>query len=168
MSFQSLEPASRRCIKNSLREAGWAPVLVFTIHAIAALAFDVYSYMPRFDIPMHFVGGAAMAFFLHRTCLNASIMNIIAPHHPLTHRVLVITGTITVAVFWEFAEFIFDQTMGAATQAGLGDTLGDLLFGILGAGFFLLCAFLLSRYPDLSLDRVAQRLQDTNDIVPGE
>lgn len=163
-----MEPDSRQCMKKSLREAGWAPTLVFAIHAIAALVFDVYSEIPRFDIPMHFLGGAVMAFFLHRTFLNASAMDIIAPHHPLTHRILVVTATITVAVFWEFAEFIFDQTLGTVTQAGLGDTLCDLLFGIFGAGFFLLSAFVLHRYPELSFARVVQRLQGTNDAVPGE
>ncbi len=168
MYFESIKPIALRCIKKSLREAGWAPALVFAVHAIAAMVFDIYSHMPRFDIPMHFTGGAAMAYFLHRLFINASLMDIIAPYHALTHRILVLTGTITVAVFWEFAEFILDETMGTVTQAGLGDTLGDLLFGILGAGLFLLSSLLLNRYPDFLLGRVAPRMQDTNDAVPGE
>ena len=168
MSFGPIESGLLGWMNKSLREAGWAPALVFVIHAIAALVFDVYSHMARFDIPMHFMGGAAMAYFLHRTFVNASLMEIIAPHHPLTHRILVMTATTTVAVFWEFAEFIFDHILGTVTQAGLGDTLGDLLFGIFGAGFFLLSAFVLHRYPELSVARVPRGLQDANDAVPGE
>ncbi len=158
----------QRWLNQSLREAGWAPFLVFAVHAIALGAFDAYSRFARLDLLMHFIGGAVMAFFLHRTSINASLIGLFGPHHPITHRLLVFTATCAVALFWEFAEFIADQTLGTHSQAGLADTLGDLLFGVIGAGVFILSSFVLVRYPHLSLARIIQRLQSTKAVVPGD
>jgi hypothetical protein len=157
-----------RCINQSVREAGWAPSLVFAIHVIALGAFDAYTLMPKFDLLMHFIGGAVMAFFIHRTMINASRMGITGPHHHISHRLLVFSATCTVALLWELAEFISDQTLGTFSQAGLEDTLADLLFGIIGAGAFIIFAAVLGRYSRLSLGGIIQRWQNTKDAVPGD
>jgi hypothetical protein len=39
----------------------------------------------------------------------------------------------TVAVFWEFAEFLLDRFLGTDLQISLQNTMQDLLMGILGA-----------------------------------
>jgi hypothetical protein len=158
----------RRWINQSLREAGWAPLLVFAVHVIALGVFDPYGRIAHLDLFMHFIGGAGMAFFLHRTSINASLIGVIGPLHPITHRLLVFTATCAVALFWEFAEFILDQTLGTHSQAGLDDTLGDLLFGVIGASSFTLSSFAFVRYPRLSLAGIIQRLQNTKDAVPGD
>lgn len=162
------ESVWRRWINQSLREAGWAPLLVFAAHVIALGAFDAYSRIAHLDLLTHFIGGAFMAFFLHRTSINASLIGVIGPHHPITHRLLVFTATCAVALFWEFAEFVSDQTLGTHSQAGLEDTLGDLLFGVIGAGAFTLSSFVFVRYSHLSLAGIIQRLQNTKDAVPGD
>lgn len=162
------QPVWRRWINQSLREAGWAPLLVFAVHVIALGVFDPYGRIAHLDLCMHFFGGAVMAFFLHRTSINASLIGVIGPLHPITHRLLVFTATCAVALFWEFAEFILDQTLGTHSQAGLEDTLGDLLFGVIGAGAFTLANFVFARYPHLSLAGIIQRLQSTKDVVPGD
>ena len=46
------------------------------------------------------------------------------------------TGTTT--VFWEFAEFINDHYFGGHSQAGLTDTMKDMLMGISGGTALLL------------------------------
>ena len=143
-------------------------MLVLAVHAIALGAFDAYSHFARLDLLMHFIGGAVMAFFFHRSSINASLIGVIGPLHPITHRLLVFTTTCAVALFWEFAEFIADQTLGTHSQAGLEDTLGDLLFGVIGAGAFTLANFVFARYPHLSLAGIIQRLQSTKDAVPGD
>lgn len=143
-------------------------MLVFAVHVIALGAFDAYSRIAKLDLFMHFIGGAVMAFFLHRTSINASLIGVIGPLHPITQRLLVFTATCTVALFWEFAEFIADQTLGIHSQAGLEDTLGDLVFGVIGAGAFILSSFVFVRYPHLSPAGIIQRLQNTKDAVPGD
>ena len=162
------ETVWRRWLNQSLREAGWAPLLVFAVHVIALRVFDAYSRFAHLDLFMHFIGGAVMAFFFHRTSINASLIGVFGPHHPITHRLLVFTATCAVALFWEFAEFVADQTLGTHSQAGLEDTLGDLLFGVIGAGAFILANFVFARYPHLSLAGIIQRLQSTKDAVPGD
>jgi hypothetical protein len=97
-----------------------------------ALVSGLAPSVPKYDTLMHFVGGAAMAFFLHRAFLSGSQLGLLAPHHRTTHRLLVFTGTCTMAVFWEFAEFFFDWRFGARLQSGVGDTMADLFFGLAG------------------------------------
>jgi hypothetical protein len=128
----------RQWIKRSLREAAWAPLIVFVIHLVALGVYDGYTLLPSLDVIMHFIGGLAMSYLFHRTSTNASRMGIIGPHHQLTHPILVFTTTCTVAVFWEFAEFSLDATFGTRSQAGLVDTMSDLFFGVLGGGSFIL------------------------------
>ena len=143
-------------------------MLVFAVHVIALRVFDAYSHIAHLDLFMHFIGGAVMAFFLHRTSINASLIGVIGPPHPITHRLLVFTATCSVALFWECAEFIADQTLGTHSQAGLADTLGDLLFGAIGAGAITLSSFVFVRYPQLSVAGIMQRLQNIKDAVPGD
>jgi hypothetical protein len=168
MASHSNDTPWLRCINQSVREAGWAPSLVFAIHVIALGVFDAYTRMPKFDLLMHFIGGAVMAFFIHRTMVNASRMGITGPHPHGSHRLLVFSATCAVALFWEFAEYISDQTLGTFSQAGLEDTLADFLFGIIGAGAFILFAAVIGRYPRLSWGGIVQRLQNTKDAVPGD
>jgi hypothetical protein len=139
-------------VKQSLREAAWAPLVVFGLHVVALGVFDTYANFPQFDLLMHFFGGVVMAFFFHRASINASLQGISAPYHAVTHRLLVFTSTCTVAVFWEFAEFITDWYFGSQTQGGLTDTMGDLFFGGVGGVFFIVFAAILSRSPKPSFE----------------
>jgi hypothetical protein len=88
--------------ENSLREAAWAPLLVFGIHVMALRVFNTYERFPYLDLAMHFFGGVGMAFFFHRASINASLLSIIRPYHAVRHRLFVFTATCTVAVSWEF------------------------------------------------------------------
>ena len=143
-------------------------MLLFAIHLVALGAFDAYTRFASLDLFMHFLGGVVMAFFLHQASINASRLGLIGPHHPMTHRLLVFTTTCTIALLWEFAEFILDQTLGTNSQPGIDDTMTDLFFGVVGAGAFTLFTAFLGRYPRLSLVGIIQRLQNTKDAVPGD
>lgn len=46
-----------------LIEAGWFPSLVFLLHCVLSLAFDAYDRAPSLDVPMHLLGGVAIAYF---------------------------------------------------------------------------------------------------------
>ena len=128
---------------QSIRQGGLPPTAVFLFHVIAARGFDAYGYFPWLDIPMHFLGGVAIAYFFHRTSIAASELGIIGPFHPVTHAILVFSLTCAAAVFWEFAEFLADRYFGANAQLGLEDTLGDMFLGICGG-----VTLLITRWPE--------------------
>jgi hypothetical protein len=154
-------------VKQSLKEAGWAPVVVFWLHVVALGVFDTYANFPHLDLVMHFVGGVVMAFFFHRASINASVQGICAPYHVVTHRLLVLTSTCTVAVFWEFGEFIADWYFGSQTQGGLTDTMGDLFFGGVGGVFFIVFAAILAPSPKLWFDWNPGQVKEIDGAMPG-
>lgn len=96
-----------------------------------------YETLPFLDLPMHFVGGLAITFFLWTTYSAYSRSGTLG--QPNTHAiaVLTLTSTVTCAVLWEFAEYLSDRYLGTTTQMGLEDTLLDLLLGIIGGTVFV-------------------------------
>jgi hypothetical protein len=152
-------------IKHSLRDTAWAPSLVFGIHVIALDVLNIYTQFPYFDVPMHLLGGVAMAFFFHRASLNASRLGIIGPYQVVVHRLMVLTSTCTVAVFWEFAEFIGDRCFGTQSQGGVADTMGDLFFGVVGAVIFIVAAAIRARSPKALFSLSTDRVKDTNATI---
>jgi hypothetical protein len=122
---------------KSLTKPAWAPSLVFAIHVIAYSVFHLYETHPLFDIPMHFFGGLAMAYFLDKASVNASVMFAGAPPNRLIESLLVFTSTCTVAVFWEFGEFVLSWSLSVNLQDGLADTMKDLFFGMTGSVFYV-------------------------------
>ncbi|HZM91621.1 MAG TPA: hypothetical protein VFF31_34185 [Blastocatellia bacterium] len=121
---------------KSLKKPALAPSLVFTIHVIAYSVFHLYETHPLFDIP-HFFGGFAMAYFLDKAFVNASVMSTGAAPNRLVESLLVFTSTCTVAVFWEFAEFIMTWALSTDLQGDLADTMKDLFFGMTGSVFYI-------------------------------
>jgi len=117
---------------EALRKGGWPAITVFGAHVIASRGLHAYVRYPFLDIPMHFLGGIAIAFFFQSAYRAASRHGIVGPFHRTTHDVLVFALTSTATVFWEFAEFLSDRFFGTHAQLGLEDTLGDMLLGIFG------------------------------------
>jgi len=58
----SIAPQIKSTIAAPLRGA-WAPVLVFGLHVFISPALNAYLLFPPLDIPMHFFGGVAIAYF---------------------------------------------------------------------------------------------------------
>jgi hypothetical protein len=108
---------------KSPKKPAWAPSLVFTIHVIAYNVFHLYETNPLFDIPMHFFGGLAMAHFLDKAFVNASVASTVAPPNRLVESLLVFTSTCTVAVLWEFGEFVMTWALSTDLQGELADTI---------------------------------------------
>ncbi len=117
---------------TSLRLAAWAPVLVFAIHLVAILGFDIYNQFPEFDIPMHFAGGVAIAYFFGVCYREAAHLGLLGQPSGAVFPPMVLGLTSLAAVVWEFAEFVAEHQFGLRTQPGLADTLLDLLMGLLG------------------------------------
>ncbi len=138
MKTPSLSSSIRNWAIKSVIESGWAPIAVFVLHVLMAQVFNAYAKFPGIDIPMHFLGGIVIAYFFHRASINGSQLKLLGKFHPTTHVLLVFFATCTATVFWEFAEFINDRYFGGHAQAGLVDTLRDMLMGLSGGVALLL------------------------------
>ena len=122
---------------QTLRRAAWAPILVFSLHVVAARVLGLYRLWPPTDIPMHFLGGIAIAFFFAHAYRAAEEFDLLGRPSAVLYVVMVFALTCSSTVFWEFAEFLSDRYLGSHMQNGLEDTLGDMLVGILGGLAFL-------------------------------
>jgi hypothetical protein len=118
-----------------LIKPAWAPLFVFMIHVIA-LSFRLYKTYPPIDIPMHFFGGVSMAYFLDKAFVAASLITTGERPNGVLESLLTVTATCTVAVFWEFVEFVLSWALSTDLQGSLADTTKDLFFGITGSLFF--------------------------------
>jgi hypothetical protein len=124
-------------ITLTLRRAAWAPLLVLGLHLFAALALGLYRIWPPTDIPMHFLGGIAIAFFFAHAYRAAEELDLLGRPAAVLGEVTVFALVGSATVFWEFAEFLFDRYVGTHLQDGVDDTLGDMLMGLLGGLAFL-------------------------------
>jgi hypothetical protein len=127
-----------RMVAQLIGRGGWAPILVFLLHVFISLVLNGYVLYPPLDIPMHFFGGVAMAYFLAK-CFAALPEGAVAPAlRPFAEFVVVLSLTATASVFWEFAEFTSDTFFGTHAQVDLDDTLFDMALGIAGGATYLL------------------------------
>jgi hypothetical protein len=127
----------RDALAASLREAGWAPALVFLGHVVASLGFGAYALFPPLDIPMHFFGGIAITFFYARSYRAAERRGLLGRPAKVLYFLAVPALATSTTVFWEFAEFLSDRYVGTHSQLGLEDTLFDMFLGCLGSLVFL-------------------------------
>ena len=130
---------------RTLRQAAWAPILVFGLHSVSASSLDFYAAWPPLDIPMHFFGGMAIAFFFARADRVAEEMDLLGRPSALLFPLAVFALTCTAAVFWEFAEFLSDRFFNTQMQDGLEDTLFDMFLGIVGGITLLVLSPITSR-----------------------
>jgi len=131
--MKAMLEASRRV----LALGGWAPLTVFLVHVFASRVLDAYRVWPHADIPMHFAGGVAMAFFLSQ-CFRALPREVVRSSRLVVLELVLIGSlTATAAVFWEFTEFIYDRAFGTNIQVSLANTMQDMAMGIAGALAFM-------------------------------
>jgi len=71
---------------------------------------------------MHLLGGMALAYFIGGAGFRRRVCFLL---------------TLAGALAWELAEAMSDARLGTAMTHGVADTLRDLLFGCLGAAWFL-------------------------------
>ena len=113
------------------------PAVVVALDAILSLGFDAYTLAPALDIPMHFVGGVAIAYTLNGFLALAEDASLIHVAHSAIRVLLVVCFVNAAATGWEFLEFVAGWNFGAKSQKYLANTLSDMLFGILGGGLFV-------------------------------
>jgi hypothetical protein len=122
---------------GAVRDAGWAPGAVFGLHLVIARGLNAYTVFPDLDMPMHFLGGMAVAFFFRVALLRGAANGSIGARQARTLGFLVLALSCCAASAWEVAEFLSDRYLGTHAQLGPLDTLSDMLFGIGGAATFL-------------------------------
>jgi hypothetical protein len=127
-------------VRSEVLRAAWAPWLVFLLHVFVSRVLNAYVLFPPLDIPMHFFGGVAIAYFF-AACVRALLAGSVSEDlRPLVVALLIFTLTSSATVFWEFAEYFSDIFFGTHAQLGLEDTLLDMALGLAGCLAFLLMA----------------------------
>lgn len=121
-----------------LKVGGWVPLLAFTMHMFLSRVLHAYEIWPSTDIPMHFIGGLAIAFFVSQCFQLLPRESVKRSRIVILELVLVGSLTASAAVFWEFTEFTIDQLFGTNVQISLANTMQDLAMGILGAFVLML------------------------------
>lgn len=115
-------------------------ILIIGTH-ILALFFSWYWTFAGLDVLLHFAGGAWVAliflWWVRRSPADTGFAR-----SCVALAVMTLSFTAFAGVLWEFFEFMFDITIGTPlelpnAQLGLRDTLSDLVFDLLGAGFVL-------------------------------
>lgn len=123
----------------ALLRYGWFPVAVFLVHEFCSHVLDAYVRWPAVDVPLHFLGGLSIAYFLAGSLRSFAGRDLVRMPDPILRWFFVLALACTTAVFWEFAEWTSDRFFGTNCQMNdLGDTLSDLLMGLFGALFFLI------------------------------
>ena len=124
-------------IRKMFVAGGWAPLSVFAVHVVLSRVVNAYARFPPTDIPMHFMGGLAMAFFVS-CCFQALPRDVLRSSRVVVlELVLVGSLTATSAMLWEFAEFTCDSILGTNVQRGLSNTMQDMALGLAGAAVFI-------------------------------
>jgi hypothetical protein len=115
-----------------LLEAGWPPSLVFLAHSIMSLGFHAYDLVPWLDIPMHLLGGVAIARFFDVSLEYLDELGIVRIGSRKAVLIMVFGLVAASTVAWELAEFVADALFKVGAQHGLADTMKDQFNGLVG------------------------------------
>jgi len=122
---------------RTLTRFGWAPLAVFAAHCAAVFA-GLYDIFPPIDIPMHFAGGFAIAFFLAGALDSFAREGLVEQPAGILRFLFLLASTMAVTVLWEFAEWALDTIQGGhEIQISIDNTMLDQLMGTLGGLAFL-------------------------------
>ncbi len=126
--------------RKLLLRAAWAPVAVVIFHAAVART----SLRVPLDFPIHFSGGASIAFFAYHAlvCFEALFGKLTRIGLHLFSFAL----ACTVGLFWEFAELFSDTFLHTHIQISIHETFSDLIADATGAATGLLLVFIAGRF----------------------
>ncbi len=128
---------------RTIVKAGWAPILVFTIHLVSARVYGIYTYYPNFDDIMHFSGGCAISFFFINALIIGKELKVFIAFNKFSFITSVFAYTSTVTIFWEFLEWASDHYLGTYMQNGIDDTMLDMALGMTGGLLVVLSSLLI-------------------------
>lgn len=120
-------------------EAGWMPSLVFAVHCLLSLAFNAYDRMPSLDVPMHLLGGLAIAYFFHGCVAYGDRLGLVRIGSRRAEMIMVFGLVAAATVAWELAEFLADIFFHLGAQPSVRNTMKDQFMGLVGgAGYIAL------------------------------
>jgi len=123
-------------------------IFILFVHILATINYWYWTYT-WFDMPMHFLGGFWVATIFMWLNPKFNIIEIRPLNidrnfwrSDLPKLILVLGFVILIGVLWEFFEFGYDVLISSkgyfiAAQQGVGDTMSDLFFDLLGGIAFL-------------------------------
>ncbi|MBN2055534.1 hypothetical protein JW905_11460 [bacterium] len=123
---------------QALYRFGWMPLSVFIAHELSAHVFRLYGRWRQVDVPLHLLGGFAVAYFISNGLTLVIGTGLADAPHPAIRYALLFGMICAAAMFWEFAEWIADRTIGTCCQLGLDDTLFDMVNGLTGGACYLI------------------------------
>ena len=91
-----------------------------------------YDHFPWLDIPMHFIGGAAMAYSYTVFLKMLRARGCMGEMDRIIKILFIVSLVALTAVVWEWHEFFRDTFFGEHTQLSEADTMGDFFMGLLG------------------------------------
>ena len=107
----------------------YLPIIIFLINTFIIGPLGVYQRWAWFDIPMHIIGGMAIAYsfiLLIKEMGNKLIIN------NKFLKLLIVIGLLSIVmIFWEFYQYIWHMII-EVDQNKLRDTLSDFMFGLIG------------------------------------
>lgn len=116
------------------------PTIVYLVHVVVR-TLGGYEIFPDIDIPFHYLGGLSIAYSCARVLSYLESEKLTAALHRGYFLLLLFSITATVAVFWEFAEFLSDRVLNTSLQPSIANTMQDQFLGILGGGTWALIYF---------------------------
>lgn len=129
---------------QSIRAGGWAPLVVFGFHAVVVLGWNAYHKVQNLDIPMHIIGGVAIAYFFWKSIHTPSGRALLGSQTLFARALLTLTATGATTGLWEFAEWTTDSLGWTRAQGDVHDTMLDMFLGMLG-GLLLVIQFARSK-----------------------
>jgi len=108
----------------------YLPFIIFLINFLIFQPFKLYANYPWLDIPMHFFGGAAIAFSF--ICVINKCKDEIIIKDKLIGVIIIVSLVAFTAVLWEFWEHTINYLFNLEWTFTLKDTLEDLFLGIFG------------------------------------
>ena len=120
------------------RAGGWFPIFVFVLHLFLKFGVNIYAYWRRADMPLHFIGGLSIAYFVSGAFRHLSEKIPASEREGMLELLLIIGLTAAAAVFWEFGEYLLDKVWATNLQGGLENTMQDLLLGMAGGAVMIL------------------------------
>ncbi len=127
-------------VLTSLRKAGWAPIAFFLLHLVIAEAFDAYESWPWLDIPMHAFGGVAISYFFWTSITSSEAEAVLGKLTLFGQFLFSLVASGSAAAIWELSEWSSDYLGWSNSQAGVADTMLDMLLGMIGGLAFLILA----------------------------
>lgn len=112
---------------------GWAAVAVVAFHFVSITIQEGQGSLNRVT---HMLGGAAAAY-LASGMLRYGSDWFGSPKVPARQLIVFCIAT-TVAVFWEFVEYVFNNGLAMNVQYGLSEAILDLVMGCFGAALYVL------------------------------